>query len=101
MRRGATPCTSSASHSASAASRRSCGGRRGIALEAIKSARRKEAESAAEMLGLADIQFFDMGDYPMRVSEEQLFRLVDVYRKIHPAFVLTHSLADPYNFDHP
>ena len=37
----------------------------------------------------------------MRVSDEALYRLVDVYRKIHPAFVLTHSLADPYNFDHP
>ena len=74
---------------------------KGIALDAVKSARRKEAESAAKVLGVAEIQFFDMGDYPMRVSEEQLFRLVDVYRKIHPAFVLTHSLADPYNFDHP
>ena len=42
-----------------------------------------------------------MGDYPMRVTDEFLFRLVDVYRKINPAFVLTHSLADPYNFDHP
>ncbi len=74
---------------------------KGITLEAVKAARRKEAESAAKVLGVAEIQFFDMGDYPMRVSEEQLFRLVDVYRKIHPAFVLTHSLADPYNFDHP
>ena len=37
----------------------------------------------------------------MRVADEALFRLVDVYREIHPAFVLTHSLDDPYNFDHP
>jgi len=26
---------------------------------------------------------------------------VEQYRELKPAFVLTHSLADPYNFDHP
>ena len=74
---------------------------KGITLEQVKSARRKEAESAAKVLGVAELQFFDMGDYPMRATDEALFRLVDVYRKVRPAFVLTHSLADPYNFDHP
>jgi 4-oxalomesaconate hydratase len=74
---------------------------KGITLEAVKAARRKEAESAAEVLGVAQIHFFDMGDYPMRASEEALYRLVSIYRQFHPAFVLTHSLADPYNFDHP
>ena len=54
---------------------------KGITLEAVKAARRKEAESAAEVLGVAQMQFFDMGDYPMRASEEALFRLVEVYRK--------------------
>ena len=44
---------------------------KGITLEAVKSARRKEAESAAKALGVADIQFFDMGDYPMNVTPEQ------------------------------
>jgi len=69
--------------------------------EGVKVARRKEAENAAQALGVAELQFFDMGDYPMRVTDEALYRLVEVYRKIHPAFVLTHSAADPYNFDHP
>jgi 4-oxalomesaconate hydratase len=27
--------------------------------------------------------------------------MVDIYRELNPAFVLTHALADPYNFDHP
>ena len=30
-----------------------------------------------------------------------LDRLVDIYRELKPAFVLTHSLEDPYNVDHP
>jgi 4-oxalomesaconate hydratase len=37
----------------------------------------------------------------MRVGDEALFRLVDIYRALQPDFVLTHSLHDPYNFDHP
>src|SRR3954470_14291289 len=74
---------------------------KGITLEQVKSARRKEAESAAKVLGVANLEFFDMGDYPMRATDEALYRLVDVYRKVRPAFALTHSLADPYNFDHP
>jgi 4-oxalomesaconate hydratase len=74
---------------------------KGTTLEAVKAARRKEAEGAAEVLGVAQMHFFDMGDYPMRASEEALYRLVSIYRQFRPAFVLTHSLADPYNFDHP
>ena len=30
-----------------------------------------------------------------------LDRLVDIYREVQPAFVLTHALEDPYNVDHP
>ncbi len=66
----------------------------------VKEARREEAMKAAEILG-AEIEFFDIGDYPMRVSDEQLFRLVDVYRDLQPSFVASHSPKDPYNFDHP
>src|SRR5215472_18177802 len=72
----------------------------GMTLEQVKSSRRAEAIEAAEILG-AEVEFFDVGDYPMRVSDETLYRLVDVYRELQPDFVLTHSLEDPYNFDHP
>ncbi|HWB44970.1 MAG TPA: PIG-L deacetylase family protein [Hyphomicrobiaceae bacterium] len=74
---------------------------KGITLDEVKASRRREAENAAKALGVAELQFFDMGDYPMRVTDEYLYRLVDVYRTVKPAFVLSHSLADPYNFDHP
>jgi 4-oxalomesaconate hydratase len=75
--------------------------RRGnMTIEGVKAARQVEAQTAADILG-AEIEFFDIGDYPLRVGDEALFRLVDVYRALQPAFVLTHSLQDPYNFDHP
>ena len=73
----------------------------GMTLDKVKSERRREAESAAQALGVADIQFWDLGDYPIALSEQSLFRLADTYRKLRPAFVLTHSREDPYNRDHP
>ena len=73
----------------------------GMTLDRVKTERRKEAEAAAQALDAADIQFWDLGDYPLALSEESLFRLVDVYRALHPAFVLTHSREDIYNHDHP
>ena len=72
----------------------------GATLQQVKSARKQEAERAAEILGGEPV-FFDIGDYPMRVNEQHLDRLVALYRELQPEFVLTHSLEDPYNFDHP
>ena len=73
----------------------------GMTLDRVKTERRKEAEAAAEALGVADIQFWDLGDYPIALPDEALYRLADLHRAIHPAFVLTHSREDPYNHDHP
>lgn len=73
----------------------------GATLEGVKAARRKEAEAAAAALGAADIQFFDCGDYPLELDRDAKFRLVDVIRKIQPDFMLSHSMEDPYNTDHP
>lgn len=73
----------------------------GMTLERVKAAREAESRQAAEHLGVRDIQFWNLGDYPMHLDDKALFRLVDVYRAIRPAFVLTHSRQDPYNFDHP
>jgi 4-oxalomesaconate hydratase len=72
----------------------------GVSLAEVKAGRREEAERAARILG-AEIEFFDAGDYPLRTTPEMLDRTVDIYRELKPAFVLTHALEDPYNFDHP
>ncbi len=73
----------------------------GMTLDRVKSERQKEAEAAASALGVADIQFWDLGDYPITLSQDALFRLVALMRTIRPSFVLTHSKEDPYNRDHP
>jgi 4-oxalomesaconate hydratase len=72
-----------------------------MTLQRVKAERRKEAEAAAKYLRVTDIRFWDLGDYPITLSQESLYRLVDVYRAIHPAFVLSHSTKDIYNHDHP
>ena len=73
----------------------------GMTLERVKSERRREAENAARALGVADIQFWDLGDYPIALPREALFRLADLHRAVRPSFMLTHSREDPYNRDHP
>ena len=72
----------------------------GMTLDRVKTSRRAESEKAADLLG-AEIRFFDSGDYPIRPSAETVDAMVGEFRSLQPEFVLTHSLADPYNFDHP
>lgn len=71
-----------------------------MTLERVKAERRKEAENAARALDVHDIQFFDLGDYPLEMDRAAKDRLVDVIRAVQPDFMLSHSHYDPYNTDH-
>src|SRR5215475_14452816 len=68
--------------------------REGMELSEIKDLRRTEAARAAAVLG-ASIEFLDAGDYPLAESAELVDQIVRCYRRIEPAAVLTHPLADP------
>src|SRR5688572_25881834 len=72
----------------------------GMTMETVKTNRRAEAQEAADILG-ASVEFLDIGDYPMRADLDVVFHLAKIYRELRPSFVLSHSLKDPYNFDHP
>ncbi len=72
----------------------------GATLAEVKAGRKDEAERASAVLG-AEIEFMDAGDYPLRTNEKMLDRAIDIFHEMHPSFVLTHSLEDPYNVDHP
>lgn len=72
----------------------------GMTLETVKAERAREAENAAAALGVHDLQFFDLGDYPLRVGPDAMDRLVGVIRAVQPNFMLSHSKWDPYNTDH-
>jgi len=72
----------------------------GKSLDEIKAIRRDEATAAADALG-AEIRFLDLGDYPLRESDDAIAALVRIMRETQPDVVLTHPLTDPYNGDHP
>ena len=72
----------------------------GMTLDRVKAARREEAENAAAALGVSDIRFFDLGDYPLDLGAQARDMLVDVIREVQPAFMMSHSMWDPYNTDH-
>jgi 4-oxalomesaconate hydratase len=72
----------------------------GVKMTDVKAQRKDEAQRAADLLG-AEIEFFDAGDYPLRSTPAMLDRLIDINHDLKPSFILTHSLQDPYNVDHP
>ena len=67
----------------------------GKSLEEIKTIRRRESENAASALEAHDIQFYDLGDYPLVFNQDTKFRLVDLMRNVNPEFIMSHSLYDP------
>ena len=63
----------------------------GMTLPKVKASRRVESEKAADILGAAEIEFWDIGDYPMRISDEVTYlfdlpivkqAIVDSFRKL-------------------
>lgn len=72
----------------------------GMTLEKVKKERRLEAENAAKALGVSDIRFFDVGDYPLDLGPSVQNQMVDVIREVQPKFIMSHSKWDPYNTDH-
>jgi 4-oxalomesaconate hydratase len=71
-----------------------------MTMEKVTAARLVESRKAAELLG-AEFVNLGLSDYSMRVPDEKLYELADIFRELQPEWVLTHSLEDPYNFDHP
>ena len=73
----------------------------GMTIDRVKTSREAEARAAATALGVHDIQFWDLGDYPITLDQAALFRLSALFRAVRPAVMLTHSERDIYNHDHP
>lgn len=73
--------------------------RQGKSLEEIKAVRREEGTRAAAALG-AEVEFLDVGDYPIVETPALVEALVATYRRVQPGIVLTHANDDPYNDDH-
>lgn len=63
--------------------------------------RDEEGRTAAEILGIRNIDVLDWSDYPIDLSRERLLLLAEKIRTYRPDVILTHdSETDPYNTDH-
>jgi 4-oxalomesaconate hydratase len=72
----------------------------GQTVENVKRIRHEQAQAAADILG-AEFCCFDLGDYPLTITEDAMVRLGDMFREMEPHIVLTHTPVDPFNPDHP
>ncbi|SAI29955.1 Uncharacterized proteins%2C LmbE homologs [Bordetella ansorpii] len=72
----------------------------GVQRDAVKALRRADAEAAATILGVASLDFHDLGDYPMPESADSIRRVSEALRRTQAQAVLTHPEHDPSNLDH-
>lgn len=72
----------------------------GATAESVKAARRGETEQAAAILGVKNLEFWDLEDYPIRVTPELEERLVRKIRQTAPDYIISHDKTDVLNPDH-
>jgi 4-oxalomesaconate hydratase len=72
----------------------------GQTVERVKAIRHEEATRAAAALG-AELVAFDLGDYPLLMTEAAVQRLIGLIVETAPDVILTHATQDPFNPDHP
>jgi 4-oxalomesaconate hydratase len=69
-------------------------------VENVKRIRHEQASEAAGIVG-AEFRCLDLGDYPLRITDEAMNQVVELFRELKPDVVLTHTSLDPFNPDHP
>lgn len=69
-------------------------------IENVKRIRHEQASEASKILG-ATFECLDLGDYPLRLTDEAVEKLVEKLRDFEPDVLLTHAPMDPFNPDHP
>lgn len=72
----------------------------GQTAEQVARIRREETTKAAEILGLTDVEFWDLEDYPITITRELEERAVRTIRTVRPDVILTHDQYDILNPDH-
>jgi 4-oxalomesaconate hydratase len=66
----------------------------------VKEARKTETLAAADILGVKNIEFWDLDDYPINLTNEHEERLVRKIREVQPDIIITHDKFDILNPDH-
>jgi 4-oxalomesaconate hydratase len=66
----------------------------------VQATRRQETESAAAILGIQNLEFWGLQDYPIVLTAEHEDRMVRKMREVRPDIIITHDKLDVLNPDH-
>lgn len=72
----------------------------GQTTENVKKVREEECRKAAACLGVTDLEIWGYQDYPLEMTDELKYRLLETIRKFRPDVILTHDKYDVLNPDH-
>lgn len=68
--------------------------------ESVKEIRKGETIAAAGILGIKNIEFWDLEDYPIETNKQLEERMIRRIRQTQPDIILTHDRYDIVNPDH-
>lgn len=66
----------------------------------VKKARLAEVEQALKLLGITNVEFWDLEDYKLEFTKEHMDRMVKKIREVKPHHIITHGPRDAFNPDH-
>ena len=72
----------------------------GQTAEKVAEIRTGESKKAASLLGVQDIEYWGLQDYPMHLGTAEEDRLLGIIRSFRPDIILTHDKHDVLNPDH-
>jgi 4-oxalomesaconate hydratase len=72
----------------------------GANAESVKKTRMGETTEAAKILGIKDIEFWDLPDYVMSFGPQEEERMVRLIRNFDPNIIVFHDAFDIFNPDH-
>lgn len=72
----------------------------GITAQEVKDIRHAETTKAAEILGITNIEFWGLTDYPIPLTEEHEERLIRKMREVNADILISHDRYDIMNPDH-
>lgn len=69
-------------------------------LDNVKKIRHEEIKSAAEIIGVTNLEIWDYEDYLMSITPDRMDQMVQKIREIQPQHIITHGKTDTFNPDH-
>lgn len=72
----------------------------GANIDEGKKRRKDEGLHAADILGVTDIELWNMEDYPLEFTRMHIELLAHKFREFRPHFIVTHDTYDAHNPDH-